>query len=371
MSFFDYTMKRRLGEENQLIKIEALIDWRPIKEELSGIYKNEYRKDYRGVAGVKPYNSLSMFKALLLQAWHGLSDSKLEEALKVRIDFIFFTGLGIEEKMPDETTICRFRSRLARNELDKKLFEKINQQLEHQGLKIEEAKGAVIDATVIESAARPKRCIEGMAIDREEDQELNERTLEDNVLEPSFRKDPIIKESVDPDAKWLKKGKRCYFGYKLFMSTDEEKGYVTGIDVTPANCSEVTHLKQLLKKIPTRKGMRIYADKGYASKENREFLKKVGLKDGLMEKAVKGKELSSWRKMKNRLISKKRYIVEQGYGTLKRVFNFQRASYMGIEKVAGEAFRKVICFNLIKAVNKIKLNDWIPRDYCIQNQLIE
>lgn len=366
MSFFDSVVQRRLGKNHQLLKVEAIIKWEPIKEKLARIYKNEYKEGYKGIAGVKPYSSLSMFKAILLQAWHSLSDPKLEEALKVRIDFMLFTGFGLEKDSPDETTICRFRQRLIQNGLDQKLFKEINKQLEEIGLKVEKATGAVIDATIVESAARPRRCIEEIALDRHEDQDVEVEEAEkgkDNQI--------IIRESVDPDAKWLKKGKRSYFGYKLFMSTDEKDGYITGIDVTPANKSEVGHFKYFIKKIPRKKKMRIYGDKGYASKENRELLKEEGLKDGLMEKATRGKELIFWKKIRNRLISHRRFIVEQGYGTLKRILKFQRATYIGIEKVTGEAFRKIICFNLIKAVNKIKVNDWIPRDWCVQNQLIE
>ena len=46
--------------------------------------------------------------------------------------------------------------------------------------------------------------------------------------------------------------------------------------------------------------------------------------------------------------------------------------YDGLEylKVKAEAFRKATCFNLLKAVNKIKVNDWVPREWCVQLQLI-
>ncbi|PJA35385.1 MAG: hypothetical protein CO186_06070 [Zetaproteobacteria bacterium CG_4_9_14_3_um_filter_49_83] len=40
------------------------------------------------VAGVKPYDLVKMFRAMILQAWHSLSDPKMEEALKVRLDFM-------------------------------------------------------------------------------------------------------------------------------------------------------------------------------------------------------------------------------------------------------------------------------------------
>ncbi len=40
------------------------------------------------VGGGVPYDPLKMFRAMILQAWHGLSDPKMEETLKVRMDFI-------------------------------------------------------------------------------------------------------------------------------------------------------------------------------------------------------------------------------------------------------------------------------------------
>ena len=143
-----------------------------------------------------------MFKPILLRAWHSLSDPKLEEALRVRIDFMLFPGMRIEQDTPDETTICRFRNRLVKNGLDKKLLQEINRQLEFRGLKIEKATGAIIDPSIIESAARPNRCID-ISVDREEDEIEFENKPADTEL-------PVIHESVDPDAKWLKKGKRCY-----------------------------------------------------------------------------------------------------------------------------------------------------------------
>ena len=336
MSFFTYAVKERLGQENKLVRIEAIIDWQPVKEKLAKIYKNEYQT----VAGVKPYSSLSMFKAILLQSWHSLSDPKLEEALRVRIDFMLFTGMGIEQATPDETTICRLRNRLVTTGLDKKLFEEINKQLELRGLKIEKATGAVIDASVIESAAKPNRCI-NIAVDRNEEAEIKEESNAE------------ICESVDPDAKWLKNGSKSHFGYKLFLAADDQDGYAAGIDVTPANRSETKHFAEFIEKIPCKKGMRMYGDKAYASKENQER-----------------KPLTARQKQKNLLISARRYIVEQGYGTFKRILKFDRASYIGIAKVQGQAFRKAICFNLLKAVNKIKIYDWLPREWCIQLQLI-
>lgn len=62
----------------------------------------------------------------------------------------------------------------------------------------------------------------------------------------------------------------------------------------------------------------------------------------------KGKKLKKWEKIKNKLISKKRYIVEQAFGTLKRKFNLNRANYIGREKVEAQIYFKAMCFNMLK-----------------------
>lgn len=45
----------------------------------------------------------------------------------------------------------------------------VNHQLEQRGLKVKESHGAIIDATLIESASRPRKEMEGMSVDEEED----------------------------------------------------------------------------------------------------------------------------------------------------------------------------------------------------------
>jgi len=129
--------------------------------------------------------------------------------------------------------------------------------------------------------------------------------------------------------------------------------------MTPANQnqSEVTHFEQVVKGMPKCKGMRVYSDKGNASAANREMLKGHALKDGIMHKAARGRPLDKRQKQINRMISEIRYIVEQGFGTLKCLLNFGRASYFGLDKVHAQAIRKIMCLNLIKAANMIELTD--------------
>ncbi|WP_268746141.1 transposase [Francisella philomiragia] len=50
-------------------------------------------------------------------------------------------------------------------------------------------------------------------------------------------------------------------------------------------------------------------------------------------------------------MSKTRYKVERCFGTMKRKFNFARASYFSTVKVNSQALLKAMCFNALKAVN--------------------
>jgi len=124
-TFFSLDAKRRIGDKNQLMKISELINWNRIDYKVRRVNKN--LGDGK-TGGVVPYDAVSMFKAILLQNWHSLSDAGLEEALNVRIDFMLFCDFDISDNIPDETTICRFRNKLIEANLLEKLCKEVNSQ---------------------------------------------------------------------------------------------------------------------------------------------------------------------------------------------------------------------------------------------------
>jgi IS5 family transposase len=325
-SFLELTAEVLVGKDNPLLQLNDLIKWERFRKYLKGLHRNELHGE-----GGQPYDVIQMFKALLLQQWHSLSDTDLEKSLRTRLDFMLFTRFGLEGIVPDATTFCRFRNKLMSDGRFKKLLNEVNQQLGKQGLAILKANAAIVDATIIESAARPDRVID-LAHDREEP-DLEEESVQ-------------ISESADPDARWLKKGKRCYFGYKAFVSTESEHGFIQQLEVTPANQYEGHLLEKVVKGLEVQA---VLADKGYATESNRTWLMEQGYLDGVMRKGTRGHPLSEAEKAVNRLISKVRFKVEQCFGTLKRKFQFQRARYFGLQKVEGQMCLKAICFNLLKA----------------------
>jgi IS5 family transposase len=251
-TFFSLDAKRRIGDKNQLMKISELINWNRIDYKVRRVNKN--LGDGK-TGGVVPYDAVSMFKAILLQNWHSLSDAGLEEALNVRIDFMLFCDFDISDNIPDETTICRFRNKLIEANLLEKLFKEVNSQLENLNLKVKKADMAIIDATIIESSCRSKsKILEEMPEDRKEDEfQLNSEPESNIQTQTKFQET----KSADPDAVWIKKGKKSYFGYKSFATVDRE-GFISKTMTVPASESEVNKLEEMI--IPCDQFL---ADKGY------------------------------------------------------------------------------------------------------------
>ena len=144
---------------------------------------------------------------------------------------------------------------------------------------------------------------------------------------------------------------QAHFGYKGFVLADANKGFISKVHVTPANQGESPELPKMMEDVETK---RLMTDKAYDSEKNRQFLNSRSIKDGIMYRARKNHSLRPSQKKFNRLISQKRFKIEQGFGTLKRRFRFFRASYMTRIKVEAQLRLKSICFNLLKAVNMVR-----------------
>jgi IS5 family transposase len=75
--------------------------------------------------------------------------------LEDRLSFRRCCGLGLEDGVPDATTLSRFRIDLAAAGLAETVFDVLNAQLEQCGLVIRAS--TIIDATLVEAAAHARR----------------------------------------------------------------------------------------------------------------------------------------------------------------------------------------------------------------------
>ena len=82
-----------------------------------------------------------------MQQWFDLSDQSMEEAFFDTPIYREFAGLDAHGRMPDESTILRFRHRLEKHRLAEQILATVNDLLAAQGLLLKA--GTAVDATLI------------------------------------------------------------------------------------------------------------------------------------------------------------------------------------------------------------------------------
>jgi IS5 family transposase len=260
--------------------------------------------------------ALMMLKALLLQQWYGLSDADLEEALNDRMSFRRFVGLGLEEAAPDHTTLCRFRNELAKEGVSEKLFEEFGRQLEARGLILK--RGTMIDASLVATPHRP-----GSA-DGE-------------------------RPAVDVDAALTARQGRAgtHYGYKMHAGVDQGSRLIRRLVLTPANVNDTVPADALV----CGDEKAVYADKGYAKRARRDWLRSLGIKPRIMHKSWGGgPPLTHWQKRANALIAPIRAEVEGVFATLKRWMAYRCVRYCGLHRNASHFNLLGLAYNMQRAL---------------------
>jgi len=271
--------------------------------------------------GRPAYASLLMFKALLLQSLYGLSDMELEEALGDRLSFRRFVGLGLGEKVPDHTTLSRFRNRLVEEALLEKLFGELGRQLDQAGLILR--RGTMLDATVIETTA--KRPPAGSA------GETGSATG--------------VGPAGDADAGFTRRqGKPgSSYGYKAHVGVDQGSGLIRRIVTTAANVNDTVEADRLI----CGDEAAVLADAAYHTNARELSLRERGIKPRLMRRANKHHpQLPPRLKRLNRLIARQRFAVETTFATLKNRMGLAAIRYRGLTKATGQILIAAMAFNM-------------------------
>ena len=151
LSFADVAAegRRRKLEEKRgrhLAMIGDLVPWEDFRPVLEAVWRKA-EDERKSAAGRKPWDAVLMFKAIVLGALYNLSDEALEHEMGDRLTFMRFLGLGLEDRIPDATTVWLYRERLARAGIVEKLFEMFDAFLREQGYQA--MGGQIIDASIV------------------------------------------------------------------------------------------------------------------------------------------------------------------------------------------------------------------------------
>src|ERR1700744_36923 len=140
LGLLDGLMPATLGNDF-LERLDRALDWKAIEAAL--------HKMYPAGTGRPPHPPLVLFKMSLLQHCYGLSDPQCEAQVSDRLSWRRFAGLGLQDKVPDETTLVRFRQRLIEHGQQENLLQLINRQLEDKGLILKTC--TLVDATLLQA----------------------------------------------------------------------------------------------------------------------------------------------------------------------------------------------------------------------------
>jgi IS5 family transposase len=299
-----------------LERVSALVDWGAVDEVLRPLRS--------GSMGAPAYPVSVLFKALLLQQWYGLSDPALEEALGDRLSFRRFCGVPLDCKMPDHSTIWRFRERLGKSGVAAAAFACVTGQIEKAGLVLR--KGTLIDASLVPAAVNKPAPPGELPLD------VDGR--------PASK---LVRSALDPDAAWTKKDGRRYFGYKAHVALDLESRIVRRLAFTPANINDTSCADALI----CGDERTVYADKAYDSKARTAALKARGIRNGIMHRWHWSRPPPSrWEQRRNALLVARRAPIEPLFALLKKVYRFARARYRGLIRNAAALHLAAAAINL-------------------------
>lgn len=272
--------------------MEQIVPW----QELCAVIEPRYPKAGNGRPPVGLERMLRMY---FVQHWFNLADEACEEALLDSTALRRFVGIDLgRERVPDGTTLLKFRRLLEKHELGKQLFATVGQVLQAQGLKV--GTGTIVDATIIGAPSSTKNA----------------------------------DKARDPEMHQTRKGQQWYFGMKIHIGVDSRTGLAHSAVVTAANVHDKHPLPELLH----GNEQRVYGDSAYASQKVLIESKAPRAKDFTNQRVRCNGEVDEAERAKNRNKSKVRARVEHVFAVVKRLWGFTKARYRGLAKNATRAF---------------------------------
>lgn len=270
--------------------------------------------------GRPPFDPVSMFKALILQAQHNLSDARMEFMIRDRLSWMRFLGFELGGPTPDENTIRHFRNRLTETGTLKRVMKAFDWQLQKKGYI--PMSGQIVDASLVPA---PKQR------NTEDEKAAVKAGKSAKEIWPDKPNKAVQK---DVDARWTLKigGKVRYrpdgtplpqialpvFGYKSHVSIDRRFGFIRKSTVTSASDADGRQLRHVISTENT--GSDVWADSAYRSQSNEKWLAKRMLTSRIHRRKPKGRPMPKAMARANARKSSVRARVEHVFAHQKNKF---------------------------------------------------
>src|SRR3977135_306008 len=255
--------------------IDRLVPWERFRADIEAVVLTPDEMMKKSSAGRKPVDAIVMFRMLVLQALHNLSDEQAEYQVRGRLSFTRFLRLGIEDGIPDATTLWLFREKLAKAGVVEKLFERFDQHLAAQGYMARG--GQMVDATIV-------------PVPKQRNSRDENEAVKAGQTPAEWKKKPAKLSQKDRDARWTKKHGKSFFGYKNHVNADAKHKLIRRYEVTDAAVHDSQKLDGLLTKGNTSTD--VFADSAYRSTKIEAQLRASGFKSRIHQRAARNHPLS-------------------------------------------------------------------------------
>jgi IS5 family transposase len=272
-----------------------------------------------GNKGRPPFPVETMLRTHFMQQWFTLSDPAMEEALHDVPLFREFSGLdNWTTRLPDESTILRFRHLLEKHKLAAQILVVVNDLLRAKGLMLKA--GTVVDATLIAAPSSTKNA--------------------------SGERDPEMHQS--------KKGNQWHFGMKAHIGVDAESGLVHTVRGTSGNVNDVVEANALLH----GEEADAFGDAGYQGAAKRpdatgEVNWHIAMRPGRRKALDLSSPLAAMIDKSQQILAGIRAKVEHPFRVIKRQFGFTKVRYRGMKKNAAQVQTLFALSNLWMARRKL------------------
>ena len=334
LGFFD-TEKRLAAlsaKGDPLETIDRLVPWESFRADIEAVVCTP-DNDKKSNAGRKPLDAIVMFRMLVLQALHNLSDEQTEYQVRDRFSFTRFLRLGIEDSIPDATTLWLYREKLAKAGLIEKLFDRFDQHLQAQGYIARG--GQMIDATIV-------------PVPKQRNSRDENETVKAGETPVAWEKQPTKLRQKDRDARWTKKHGRSFFGYKNHVNADAKHKLIRRYEVTDAAVHDSQTLDALLSKSNTSTD--VFADSAYRSAASEAKLKAGGFKSRIHRRANRNHPLSDGQTRANRAKSKIRARIEHVFGAQQNSVGGRIVRTIGIARARAKIGLQNLVYNIRRLV---------------------
>jgi IS5 family transposase len=259
------------------------------------------------------YPAESMFKALIIQWDKDLSYRELEKELKENLAAKLFCGFQLTDQTPDYSTLCEFSLRVGTNGLSV-LFRDFREGLKSAGLVREVF--TFIDSTHIISKSNLWR----------------ERDILLEAGKGKLGNLNVSSVAADPQARFGRKGKTKWYGFKQHVGIDMTHGFITRVTITAANVEDTKAAKHVMPK----QGM-VFGDKAYGVGASAYEMRRRGLKSGaILKNGMKEKNPD-----KDKWLCRVRMPFEGYFSKVDK-----HARYRGIERNQFQGFMQAIVHNV-------------------------